>query len=188
MKKGFTLIEVMVATMLLSMLVTILTMIFNQSSIAWSTGVASVTALGDIREKMSVCARESENVILDDRGNTILGVTSVWDLWKDGKWQVSQNKSGAARTLKAYADFEPKFREQGLNASDVRDPLLDKVITINGGGALSQGMGSNHGANGGGGGGYATFLVGVHSYGPDGKTGGDNSWDDISTMPEEIVK
>ena len=37
-------------------------------------------------------------------------------------------------------------------------------------------------------GGAETFLVGVHSYGPDGKTGGDNSWDDISTMPEEIVK
>lgn len=181
MRKAFTLIEVMVATMLLSMLVTILTMIFNQSSIAWSTGVASVAALGDIRETMSVCAHESENVILDDRGSTILGVTSVWDLWKDGKWQVSQNKSGAARTLKAYADFEQKFREKGLNASDVRDPLMDKIVTVNGGGALSQ----NQGASGGG---YATFLVGVHSYGPDGKTGGDNSWDDISTMPEEIVK
>ena len=180
MRKAFTLLEVMVATMLLSMLVTILTMIFNQSSIAWSTGVASVTALGDIRETMSVCAREADNVVLDDRGNTILGVTSVWELWNDGKWQTSKNKSGAARTLKAYADFEEKFRAQNLNASDVRDPLLDKVITVNGGGALSQNPGR--------GGGYDTFLVGVHSYGPDGKTGGDNSWDDISTMPEEIVK
>ena len=172
MRKAFTLIEVMVATMLLSMLVTILTMIFNQSSIAWSTGVASVTALGDTRESMSVCARESENVIVDDRGNTILGITSVWDLRnaESGTWGTS--KSGAMRTLKQYSDFEEKFRQEGVGAGDVRDPLNDKTITINGGAAAGR----------------DSFLVGVHSYGPDGKTGGDNSWDDISTMPEEIVK
>ena len=176
-------IEIMVATMLLSMLVTILTMIFNQSSIAWTTGVASVTALGDIREEMSVCASESDNVILDDRGNSVIGVTSVWDLWNDGKWTAPA--SGSMRTLKRWNDFDVKFRKQNLGASDIRDPLTDKTIYINGGGASGAvgGGGANHGANGG-----ETFLVGVHSYGPDGKTGGDNSWDDISTMPEEIVK
>ena len=170
MKKGFTLIEIMVATMLLAMLVTILTMIFNQSSIAWSTGVASVAAVGDAREKMSAFAREADNVILDDRGNAVLGVSSVWDLWQNGTWGTSPG--GASRTLKAYSDFDEKFRKQGVGASDVRDPLMDKTITINGGTAAGR----------------ESFLVGVHSYGPDGKTGGDNSWDDISTMPEEIVK
>ena len=161
----------MVATMLLSMLVTILTMIFNQSSIAWSTGVASVTALGNTREEMSVCARESENVILDDRGNAILGVTSVWDCWQGGAWTTPE--SGVMRTLKPYSDFDEKFRRRGIGAGDVKDPLTaDKTISINGGTAAGR----------------ESFLVGVHSYGPDGRTGGDNSWDDISTMPEEIVK
>ena len=53
MRKGFTLLEVMVASLLLAMLVTILTMIFNQSSIAWTTGTASVAGLGDVRRDMS---------------------------------------------------------------------------------------------------------------------------------------
>ena len=173
MRRAFTLIEVMVATMLLSMLVTILTMIFNQSSIAWSTGVASVTALGDTREEMSVCARESDNVILDDRGNTVHGVTSVWDLWNaNGRTWNTSSDSGAMRTLKLWKDFDEKFRKQNVSANYIRDPLQDRTITINGSTAAGR----------------DSFLVGVHSYGPDGRTGGDNSWDDISTMPEEIVK
>ena len=174
----------MVATMLLAMLVTILTMIFNQSSIAWTTGVASVTALGDIREEMSVCASESDNVILDDRGSSVIGVTSVWDLWNGSAWTTP--KSGVMRTLKRWNDFDEKFRKQNLSASDIRDPLMDKTIFINGGG--SGGGTGGRGQNSSGAAGGETFLVGVHSYGPDGKTGGDNSWDDISTMPEEIVK
>ena len=35
-ESGFTLLEVLVASMLLAMLITILTMVFNSSSIAWS--------------------------------------------------------------------------------------------------------------------------------------------------------
>lgn len=173
MKKGFTLIEIMVATILLAMLVTILTMIFNQSSIAWSTGVASVTALGNAREEMSVCARESENVIVDDNGSSLLGIASVWDLWdeKSRVWKTTSD-SGAMRTLRRYQDLEERFRKQNVGVADVIDPLRDNPKTI--GGANAAGRDS--------------YLVGVHSYGPDGKTGGDNSWDDISTMPEEIVK
>lgn len=49
MRKGFTLIELMVASLLLSMLVVALTMMFNQSSIAWRTGVAGVAELNDSR-------------------------------------------------------------------------------------------------------------------------------------------
>ena len=50
MKKGFTIIELLVASLLLGLLVTILTMVFNQSSIAWRIGTAGVSdldALGD---------------------------------------------------------------------------------------------------------------------------------------------
>ena len=49
MKKGFTILELLVASLLLGMLMTILTMIFNQSSIAWRTGVAGVADLDDVR-------------------------------------------------------------------------------------------------------------------------------------------
>ena len=41
-RNGFTLLEVLVASVLMGMLVTILTVIFNQSAIAWRTGKAGV--------------------------------------------------------------------------------------------------------------------------------------------------
>ena len=49
MKRGFTLIEMLVASLLLGMLVTMLTELFSQSSIAWSAGTAMVTDLDDAR-------------------------------------------------------------------------------------------------------------------------------------------
>ena len=79
MRRAFTMIELLVATMLLAMLVTILTMMFNQSSIAWTTGLASVTGLGDAREQISIYARNADNVILDDSGEQLLRIVSVWD-------------------------------------------------------------------------------------------------------------
>ena len=82
MKKGFTLLELLVATMLLAMLVTALTMLFNQSAIAWRTGVAGVTNLHDAREKI---AR-----VDDDRDAALPGVKTAEDsgyrsvsLWTD---------------------------------------------------------------------------------------------------------
>ena len=48
-REGFTLVEVLVASLLLGMLVTILTMVFNQSSIAWRTGKASVSVIDKMR-------------------------------------------------------------------------------------------------------------------------------------------
>ena len=171
MKKGFTLIEVLVATLLLSMLVTILTMIFNQSSIAWSTGLASVTALGNTREKMSVLANESENAMLSDDGGAVLRITSVW--------------AGAGKDFRVDGRTLSDDFEWTVPQSNLRDPMTAGPIPINGNGGGNASEGVNSGGNSGG---RETFLVGVHSYGPDGKTGGDYSWDDISTMPEEIVK
>ena len=48
MRKGFTILELLVASLLLGMLVTIMTQIFSQSSIAWSTGTAGVVELDDV--------------------------------------------------------------------------------------------------------------------------------------------
>ena len=160
MSWAFTLIEVMVATLLMVMLVTILSMIFNQSSVAWSVGLASVTGLDRAREDISVYAREAENSILSDDGTRVLQLTSIFD-------DVSHDlKGGDGRTL--------VMTSEKLNASpnDLSDPLAARTYAVTGSGTA----------------GHETFIVGVHSYGPDRKTGGDNSWDDISTLPEEIVK
>ena len=181
MRKAFTLIEIMVATILLAMLVTILTMIFNQSSIAWSTGVASVTALGNARTEMSVYAQKSENVIRGDDSNRLL-VRSVWDSWNgtSRQWEAPADNSASLRPLQTWDKFKnetadvisEKFFEVGGLEDVTVGEYFNTGFTINGGAALER----------------DSYLVGVHSYGPDGKTGGDYSWDDISTMPEEIVK
>ena len=47
--------------MLLGLLVTILTMIFNQSSIAWRTGVAGVADMDDVRDNMAEIREEADN-------------------------------------------------------------------------------------------------------------------------------
>lgn len=160
MRKAFTLIEIMVATLLLVMLVTILTMIFNQSSIAWSVGLASVTGLERAREDISIYARESENAIVSDDGSRVFQLTSVFD---DDNGGI---REGDGRTL--------SMTMERLNATptDLRDPINSRTYAVTGSGTA----------------GHDTYIVGVVSYGPDGKTGGDNSWDDISTLPEEIVK
>jgi len=67
--------------MLLGMLMTILTMIFSQSSIAWRTGMAGVADLDDVREKISEMRYQADNAyvwdgqakcirsVFDDSGN-----------------------------------------------------------------------------------------------------------------------
>jgi len=80
-RKGFTVLELLVASLLLGMLMTILTMIFSQSSIAWRTGLAGVADLDDVREKISDVRYKADNVyvwegqakcirsVFDDSGN-----------------------------------------------------------------------------------------------------------------------
>jgi len=60
-RKGFTVLELLVASLLLGMLMTILTMIFNQSSIAWRTGVAGIADLDDVRAKVSDVRYKADN-------------------------------------------------------------------------------------------------------------------------------
>jgi prepilin-type N-terminal cleavage/methylation domain-containing protein len=72
MKKGFTIIELLVASLLLGMLVTILTMIFDQSSIAWRTGIAGVADLDDVRNDVAEIRDEADNVYNWNNANYLL--------------------------------------------------------------------------------------------------------------------
>ena len=157
MKKGFTLLEMLVATALLAMLVTILTMIFSQSSIAWTIGVASVTGLGDTRENMAIYADEAEHSIMPDSGSTPVKVVSVF----------ADNGTGLrseGRTLSTvYLRAKPTESEM------TDDSSLPDGKPVSGASAAGR----------------DTYIVGVTSFGPDGKEG---TWDDITTLPEEVVK
>lgn len=77
MKRGFTILELLVASMLLGMLVTILTMIFNQSSIAWRIGVAGVSDMDDVRDNMAEIREESDNAFA--HGGQIYRTVGLWD-------------------------------------------------------------------------------------------------------------
>lgn len=77
MRKGFTIIELLVASLLLGMLVTILTMVFNQSSIAWRTGVAGVVDMDEIRDNMAAVREEADNAFI--HGGKVYRIVGLWD-------------------------------------------------------------------------------------------------------------
>lgn len=77
MRRGFTILELLVATLLLGVIVTILTMIFNQSSSSWRIGIASVSDMDNIRDNMAELHEESDNAfVYDGEFRRILG---LWD-------------------------------------------------------------------------------------------------------------
>ena len=102
MKRGFTILELLVASLLLGMLVTILTMLFNQSSIAWRTGVAGVNALEDVRENIAEVRDEADNAYIWN--NQIHRIVGLWD--KNGEfrkraWSGASGSGAGGESLKA---------------------------------------------------------------------------------------
>ena len=77
MRPGFTIIELLVASMLLGLLVTILTMIFNQSSISWRIGSAMISDMDDIRDNMAEIREEADNAFA--YGGKLYRHVGLWD-------------------------------------------------------------------------------------------------------------
>ncbi|MBQ8126235.1 MAG: prepilin-type N-terminal cleavage/methylation domain-containing protein [Kiritimatiellae bacterium] len=139
MKKGFTILELLVASLLLGMLVTILTMIFNQSSIAWRTGTAVVEDLGDVRECIAAVREEADDLYIWN--NDTLKLLSPW------------NEEGELRTRAISADTESDDKPTYLTG-------LTKTTLPN---ALTQkGVGGSRGSSGG-----KNYIVNVKCAGPD---------------------
>ena len=173
-RRGFTVLELLVASLLLSMLVTILTMIFNQSSIAWRTGVASVNDLEETREQLG-----GYHDVMDD---ALPGIgqlnTRMDDTSREVKYRtvsIFRNWSGSG-TLQASA---PGLNSRLIDQIDWGTPNLSQ---FNAGKAMvgSTITGLRQGSYGQSKGGYA---VGVRSAGPNRQMGDE---DDIDTFPEEI--
>jgi len=76
-KRGFTIIELLVASLLLGLLMTILTMIFNQSSIAWRTGLEGVTDLNKVRAKAATVRDQADSAYVWN--NQLYALQSLWD-------------------------------------------------------------------------------------------------------------
>jgi len=137
---GFTLVEVLVASLLLGMLVTILTMVFNQSSIAWRTGKASVAEMDNMRRYYSQIQRHADDALPGVLGTTAGRIGGAWD----GKGELQR---------RALAKWETGI---GINSSSFTPPSADKGCWRCPGRSFKVGK-------------IDAYTVGVWSYGPDGK-------------------
>lgn len=158
MKKGFTILELLVASSLLGMLVTILTMIFNQSSIAWRTGTATVSDLDDVRDNMAEIRQEADNAFIWN--NKVQSLTGLWD-----------DETGTLRKRACDAEESQLARvlQNKVDTSDSRAPWTNQSMIPVG----------SQGANGT----IRTYTVNVKSAGPDKRF---NTWDDIWSYPDEF--
>ena len=161
-RNGFTLLEVLVASVLMGMLVTILTVIFNQSAIAWRTGKAGVADMSVTEQKLARIHGAADNVLpYTEQGNYY--VVSPWDesSLNDSKTFHRRGIARAADIGKGYDDVSGDFSDSEAGKGNWRQSGLARSKTENG----------------------SQFTVGVRSAGP------DREWDtedDISTWPDEV--
>ena len=158
MRRGFTIIEVLVASLLLGMLVTILTMIFNQSSIAWRTGTATVVDLDNVRENIAEVREEADNLYIWK--SDMFKILSPWK--KDGTLRRRGYSCEGAE-----GGDQPSLLRAKSSATETTSPHEYKDITVGNGDATK---------------GFFTYTVNVKSAGPDRDHG---TWDDIWSYPDD---
>lgn len=150
------------ASILLGVLTTILTMIINQSSIAWRTGTAMIVDLDDVRDNIAVIREEADNAFVwNGQVHRIIG------LWKAG------------------GQLNDRACDAGTAAGDVRNQvnkLQGRIRTASGASpwdqnVMSVGRGKNAGNS------KETYTVNVMSAGPDREF---DTWDDIWSFPDDF--
>lgn len=166
-KSGFTLLEVLVASMLLGMLITILTMVFNSSSIAWSTGKASVVDMNKARNTMATAGIVADNAVPGvDKGNTWGLLVGPWNA--DGSIRQRAVEAIAGNELFSGTGMDlPSVQRKGSWAYD-NGRIWSTLVPPDGSEPSAK---------------PKDFVVGVWSLGPDGK---EDTGDDISTWPDDM--
>ena len=160
-RNGFTLLEVLVASVLMGMLVTILTVIFNQSAIAWRIGKAGVADMSQAERNLSRIHFAADSMLPYFGDNYC--VVAPWD-----------DRNGGDSTV--------LFRRGIRKSSELGKGL--ETVSGNFGNAdagkgswMSGNLGNPETKS------FANFVVGVRSDGPDGIAG---TADDITTWPDEV--
>lgn len=169
-KAGFTLLEMLVASLLLGMLVTILTMVFNSSSIAWRTGKAGVAQLSLLRRQLSFAQQRADGLlprVAVDNPNKIGFVVSPWCTEKMNGGEYLRTRAVQDVTSASLGFLRPGFSNL---KSDEESLSVLPWQKLDGLGSLNLGSAKS-------------FTVGVLSYGPDGKK---DTEDDISTWPDKV--
>ena len=171
-ENGFTVLELLVASLLLSMLVTVVTMIFNQSSIAWRTGVAGVVELSETRAVLGTYHDIEDDALpgLGEQSAQPLGsrpikyrTVSIFRNWNGNGAPTPSDVSTAGRL---YAEIPSTMQT-----------ITDAAAQRGDGSSMTLKNGTSKGGD--------AYLVGVRSSGPDKQMG---TSDDISTLPEEESK
>lgn len=161
-RNGFTLIEVLVASVLMGMLVTILTMIFNQSAIAWRTGKAGIADMSETERNIARIHAVADNVLPYTENRNYYVVSP----WKDADTDDSGVFHGrgiaqAGDIRRGYDTVAGAFHDADAGKQSWQRTELSRSTM----GRQSQ------------------FTVGVRSAGPDRRW---DTEDDISTWPEEV--
>ena len=168
MKKGFTILELLVASLLLGMLVTILTMIFNQSSIAWRTGTASVVNLDRVRQNIATIREESDNLYIWN--NNVYKLLSPWD--ENGNVR-SRGEIGNGLTVQNATQSDAiqysKLKSQLKSLNGITTMENIEPVDVGGAGSGAQPQYS--------------YTVNVKSAGPNKVA---NDYDDIWSYPDEF--
>lgn len=155
MRRGFTILEMLVASLLLGMLMTILTMLFSQSAIAWRTGIAGVADTDDVRKKVSEVRYKADSAYVW-KGQAKC-VRSVFD------------DSGNLRTDRVVGDFVDSSSDSGWR------PKVTTEMTVDYAFGYSDSL-KGRSANG------KNYVVNVMSAGPDREM---DTYDDIWSFPDD---
>lgn len=158
MRKGFTILELLVASLLLGMLVSIMTMIFNQSAIAWRTGTAGVADLDDVRETMAELREEADNAFVWN--NKIQMITGLWDENGNLRKRACDAEEGAKSKILSG--------KSGLYGDNAKPWSNDNLQSVG-----NRGNGKK----------IVTYTVNVKSAGPNREFG---DYDDIWSWPDDF--
>jgi prepilin-type N-terminal cleavage/methylation domain-containing protein len=175
-RSGFTLIEILVASMLLGMLMSILTMVFNSSAIAWRTGRASNAKMSSARKQLAYAQKLADNALPRITADGETGrIVSAWN-FKNNKQSVRDRAVEPSSKMPeswAWANWFNNAGPQSWNKqfqSHDGDDAPSPWAGVND--ITSMEVQGGH-----------SYLVGVCSWGPDGK---ENTKDDIDTMPVTV--
>jgi prepilin-type N-terminal cleavage/methylation domain-containing protein len=167
MRRGFTILELLVAALLLGMLVTVLTMVFNQSSIAWRTGVTGLMDMDEVRDNIAAVRDEADSIYIWN--NELHRTLSIWKEDGSGTPQLRKRAVDSAdntgveeRSKVQYLKGQSGLTQGDLKAKDTFGPVDVKQTE------------SQSGKN---------WIVNVKSRGPNGVL---NDYDDIWSMPDDF--
>lgn len=159
-KGGFTLLEMLVASLLLSMMVVALSMVFSSSASAWRIGRAGVNGLHDMRHQLSEYQLSADNALPNLRGKGV-GIGYVRPVWINGNELIDQD--GGSISLGRGFDTKDVYGGQSGLDTTAKKPFKSGLSA-----------GSVNGNS------FRSYSVGVGSAGP------DHEWDtkdDITTWP-----